>query len=375
MTSREPTPLQNLAETFEIARHKRKAVRTSFGAIEYLRLTDRFGSLPRGTVMIGDQGVFGYPSIGRLLALKPGLRAHFQNAFWVEEKVNGYNVRIFRRGDHLLALTRGGFICPFTTDRIVDLLDPGIFDQEPDLVVCGEMAGPEQPYLESHPPFVVEDVQLFVFDLMRLNRPGFLPQPEAYALMESLGLRTVQRFGRFTAEAIPAIHDILLRLNVEGREGLVFKEEGGHGRRAKYVTSDSSIADIRVTAAEIMELPPEFFTNRILRLVLFLREQGLSQSAPLNERLGAAFLDGLMEAIHQFEDDQKVSRRFRCRFHDKHHAFALMQHLDSVGGHQVHITWQDLRFEDGFWILEFDKLYASLTGLLATLMSGGLVFD
>jgi len=365
----------SLEEAIEAARHKRKVVGALYRDVGYERMTDRYAGLPRGTALFGPHAVYGYPSIGRMLALQAGLREHFKHPFWVEEKVNGYNVRIFRSNDRLLALTRGGFVCPFTTDRIADLLDVRVFEHHPDLVVCGEVAGPDQPYLESTPPFVDGDIALFVFDLMRRDRPGFLPQEEAYALTESFRLPTVQQFGRLTADDLPAIHDILLRLNDEGREGLIFKEDIAGGRRAKYVTSNSSVSDIRVTAAEMMELPPEFFTNRILRLVLFLREQGLGHTADLDRRLGAAFLDGLLEATRQYESDQKVSRRFRCRFRDKHNAFALMQHMDGVGARQVKITWQDLREEDGFWVLEFDKLYASLSGLLANLLSGGLVYD
>ncbi len=359
----------------EQALRKGKAQQATYQGLEYLRLTDASKHAPRGTAVLGETTVFGYPGIGRVLALKPGLDQNFAAPFWVEEKINGYNVRVFRLDDRVLALTRGGFVCPFTTDRLADLLDLDLFEDAPDLVVCGEVAGPDNPYLESSPPFVSDDVRLFVFDTMRLNRPGFQPQSETYTVVERYQFDAVQHFGRHSHEDIQAIQDILRRLNDEGREGLVFKEDSPRNRRAKDVTSDSSISDIRATAANIMELPPEYYTNRILRLVLFLREQGLEHSTELDRQLGAAFLDGLLAATRQFEADQKVYHTYRCRFRQRDNALALLNHMEQVGGHQVQISRRDLREEEGYWVLEFDKLYPGLTGLLANLLSGGMIFD
>ncbi len=375
MGHRDQGHAQRITELVDAARRQHKTTPAHWGQNEYLRLSDGYRRLARGTAVFGSSIVAGYPGIGRILALRQGLQEHFRERFWVEEKVNGYNVRIFRLQQQLVALTRGGFYCPFTTDRIPDLLDVSLFERHPDLIVCAEVAGPGQPYLESAPSFVAEDVQLFVFDLMRFNRLGFLPQGECYDIVERFALSAVRRYGAFTTDDSQQIQQILLQLNDEQREGLVFKEDSERNRRAKYVTSNSSIADIRVTAAGIVDLPPEFFTNRILRLVLFLQEQGLRHSAELSQRLGDAFLDGLAEAIEQYSEQKKVAHRYHCRFREQHNALAMIQHMDSVGSRQVQLTWQDLRFEDGYWVLEFDKLYSGMTGLLANLLSGGMVYD
>lgn len=345
------------------------------GDLEYLRYLDDSPALPRGTVSWDGNTVYGYPHIGRILALATGLREQFPTPFWVEEKVEGYNVRICRVRDRVLAFSRGGFVCPFTTDRLPDLLDLAILETHPDLVICAEVAGPENPYLESAPPFIGSDVRLFVFDLMRVGEPGFLPQERTYAIVERHGLPAVQRLGRYTADDVDAIQGILRRFNAEGREGIVFKEDAPGGRRAKYVTSSSGIADIRSTAANILELPPEYFTNRILRLVLFLREQGLEHSEELDRELGAAFLDGLMAALRQYEREGKVYRRFRCRLRERESAQAMLAHLNEVGAHQVQIALHRLEREGDYWVLEFDRQYSGLNGLLGHLLHGGLVFD
>ncbi len=68
------------------------------------------------------------PKIGRLLRLDSGVRAQFHQSFSVEDKVHGYNVRVSSRRGRVLAVIRQGRICPFTTDRIHDLVDTRVFD-------------------------------------------------------------------------------------------------------------------------------------------------------------------------------------------------------------------------------------------------------
>ena len=354
--------------------NKSKSIAATHDDLRYCRFTEDTKDVTRGTAVFDHVSVHGYPHIGRLVALQPGLAEQFSAPFWVEEKVDGFNVRIFRIQDRLIALSRGGFVCPFSTDRIPDLLDPAIFDREPDLVVCGEIAGPENPYAENAPPFVPEDVRLFVFDLMRFNQTEFLPQDEKIRLIKHYKLPSVKIYGRFEVGDIDEIRGILRRVNDEYREGVVFKEESSRNHRAKYVTYNSSISDIRVNAYNLMELPPEYFTSRILRLVLFLEEQGLGRPEGINECVGAAFLDGLLEAIKRFRDQKKVYWTFRCRFRERGNAEKLMEHLRKVKRH-VQIIQRDLRQEQGYWILEFDRVYPSLTGLLSHTLGGGLVYD
>lgn len=364
-----------MAVDLEQALQARKARHATFEGLHYHLFSDDCPDVPRGTAVFDGQVVYGYPRIGRILALNPALAEQFAGPFWMEEKVDGYNVRIARVQGRAVALTRGGFICPFTTDRLSDLMDLSVFDSEPDLVVCGEVAGPDNPYLESSAPFVAEDVQLFVFDFMRRNQAEFLPHGRKHALLERFGLRSARDFGRFGPHDLDAIRTILRELNGQMREGVVFKEDAPGGRRAKYVTSNSSISDIRTTAYSILELPPEYFISRILRLVLFLDEQGLGRSNVLDERLGAAFMDGLAEALRQFHAERKVYHTFRCRFRERRNAQHMVSHLKRAATRHVHLSQRSLRREGDYWVLEFDRVYPTLNGLLQQLLSGGLMFD
>jgi putative ATP-dependent DNA ligase len=364
-----------LPEPFQLALDHRKARREELpDGGEYLRLTDDFHGLPRGTVLAAGRVVYGYPHIGRILQLETGLAQQFEGPFWVEEKVDGYNVRVARLDGEVVALTRGGFVCPFTTDRLPDLLPLTVFEERPELVVCAEVAGPDQPYVVGHPPQVPSDVALFAFDLMAVDAPGFLTDAETQALLTRYGLPRVERFGRFEAADWATLRTLLTTLGREHREGVVFKEDAPSGRRAKYVTGTSCIDDILATVDNLPQLPPEYFTGRVLRLALFLAEQGEETLPGARDALGRAFLDGLMDAIGRFRAQHRVSHTHLCRFRDRRQAERLLAHLRRAEG-PIQVIERRLEREGGYWVLELEKVYTGMTGLLGHLLAGGIVYD
>ncbi|MGQ9571552.1 MAG: hypothetical protein ACUVUQ_12120, partial [Thermodesulfovibrionales bacterium] len=60
-----------------------------------------------------------------------------------------------------IALTRGGFICPFTTNRISDLIDINFFNKYPAYIIVGDIVGPGNPYNTESIPYIKEDVVFF----------------------------------------------------------------------------------------------------------------------------------------------------------------------------------------------------------------------
>ncbi|MGX2041193.1 RNA ligase [Methylocaldum sp. MU1018] len=362
------------AERIQKAMQSGKATETESSGLRYVRFVHDFEDIARGTAVFGDGTVYGYPAIGRLLALRTGLAKQLSGPFWMEEKIDGFNIRIACIEGRPIALTRGGYVCPFTNDRLPDLLDTAIFDDRPDLVLCAEVAGPDNPYIESAPPFIAEDVRLFMFDLMRRNAPRFLSQDEKIDLIRRYALPSVEIFGRFEIGDIKPISAILKRLDEEGREGAVFKEDSLRQRRTKHVTGSANLSDIRTSVYSLLDLSPEYFTSRILRLALFADEQERDGADDLNRRTGAAFLDGLREAICQHHREGRVSHRFRCRFRDPENARRLIRYLKRASGH-VQIVQRELEPDGGFWRLEFDRIYPSLNGLLSDWLAGRMVFD
>lgn len=283
-------------------------------------------------------------------------------------------MRIFRHGDAILALTRRGYVCPFTTDRLPDLLDLRLFADQPELVLCAEVAGPENPYNEGSPPFIATDVQLFIFDVMRRNQPGFLSHPEKIRLLDAYGLPGVPQHGRYEPHASAALEQRVMQLDREGREGLVFKEDSPGDRRVKYVTGRINLSDIRVSEGSIQQLPPEFFMHRILRLALFLEEHGIAPTPALQQELGQSLLNGALNAIHQYQAEHKVCHHFRCRFRQRANAELLFQSLETLLG-KGQVRRHRLEPEGQFYRLEFSKVLPRTTGLLGHILKGGIIFD
>ncbi|GIX49741.1 MAG: RNA ligase [Candidatus Tectimicrobiota bacterium] len=356
------------------ALEEQRATTECVGSWRYLRFPHRTHGIPRGTAVFDGDVIWGYPEIGRILRLEAGIREQFRAPFWVEEKVDGYNVRVFQHRGQVLALTRRGYLCPFTTDRLPDLLPLRIFAEHPDLVLCAEVAGPENPYNESHPPYVTEDVQLFVFDMMRKNDPHFVPHGERLALQQAYGLPSVPHYGRFELRDLERLKALLRWLNAEGREGIVLKEDSPRDQRAKYVTANACLHDIQVTAMSLLQLPPEFYTQRLLRLVLFLDEAELADSPALCAALGEAFIAGLRQALAQYRQHHKVFRTFRCRFRQEANAQLFIQSLRRLLGHP-HVRQRRLAREGAWYVLEFDKVLPKETSMLGHLLGGGMVFD
>ena len=293
----------------------------------------------------------------------------------MEEKIDGFNVRIFKLNNRIIALSRGGFVCPFTTDRTPDLMDTAVFEHEPGIVLCAEVAGPDNPYMEGGVPYIEEDVKLFIFDIGVFNQPQFAPYLRKEALIDLYQLPSVPRFGRFELADLGRINAILLQLNQQSREGVVFKEDTPRDHRAKYTTSKINIVDIEAGAYTMFDLPPEYFMNRIARLALFMDEQGIADSLEMRQQLGTAYVKGLLEAIQQVHQHHKVFRTYRCRFRQRENAVKLLAHLNDIGGH-VQITLHELcEDENGYWQLEFDKVFAKSSGTLSSLLKGNLLFD
>ena len=363
-----------LRQLVELARERKRATETRIGKWSYLRFVDKFRSLPEGTVVVDDAVIWGYPKIGRILWLDTGIAEYFEHAFWIEEKIDGYNVRVCRFGDDIVALTRRGYVCPFTTDRLPDLLDLRVFARRPELVLCAEVAGPENPYNEGSPAFIGEDVRLFVFDVMRRGQPGFVSHRDKTRLLERYDLPGVPQYGHFSAEHRERIRALVLKLDREGGEGIVMKEDSRRDRRVKYVTGSINVHDIRVSEGSIRQLPAEYFMHRILRLVLFLEEHGIEPTSKTYRELGASLIDGTIHAIEQYRTQRKVYHSYRCRFRRRGNAELLMSSLSRLLG-EGQVRQRRLQREGEFFVLEFDKILPRTTGLLQYVFKGGVLFD
>ena len=140
-----------------------------YEGVEYRSLPDYQKRLEKGTVLLGGTVVRGFPKIPRTLVLEAGIPRYFAGEFAVEEKMNGYNVRVTRIDGDLYAFTRGGIVCPYTTWKVGVDLDLGpFFDEYPGTALCGEMVGPENPYT----PHEYEEIDSLAFRAFRSPYSG-----------------------------------------------------------------------------------------------------------------------------------------------------------------------------------------------------------
>ena len=313
----------------EAARSAGVVLRASWRGISYERFADDFHGIPRGTVCIAGRIVPGYPHIGRLLALGAGVRAHFGGPFVAEEKIDGYNVRIVCCEGEVLPLTRGGFVCPFTADRLADLADVGpFFAAHPDAVLCAEVAGPGNPYISARPPRARERLRLFVFDVMDPTRGSLLSPDERDEALAHSGLPRVPHLGRFGPNHVEPLVDVVRRLDAEGSEGVVLKAVDGSAR-FKYATPRINLEDIVGDAFLIPALEPGFFSGRMMRLAMSLAEFEPTprQLETLARELGEGLLTGLLDTVRAVRRGQPVVQVFEVEVHSHEAADAVVAHV------------------------------------------------
>jgi putative ATP-dependent DNA ligase len=174
---------------------------------------------------------------------------------------------------------------------------------------------------------------------------------------------------------VDALRRLVLRLDREGAEGVVFKEPDGVAR-VKYVTPASSLHDIETLAPRLAGLPPEYFVGRLVRMVAALEELGFpdEEIRAVSRRLGEHLVDGFRGAIAQFRDGHVVETTVTVRLHRASSADALLRHLDRASD-KIQVREVGREWRDGWLELTFRKVHQQSTGFLDTILSGGHVYD
>ncbi len=299
-----------------------------FDGVTFYRVVKKVGHLNRGTVVTNAEVLFDFPRIARILQLENGIKLTFATPFYVEEKVDGYNVRIARVEGRVFAFTRGSYVCPFSTDRLIDFFNiDKFFDENPDLIVCGEIAGPENPYNKETPPYVIEDVRLFAFDIMTKGTDRQMPIEKRYRLFEKYNIPTVTRFGKYKVSDIKKLKQQIQDLNGNGCEGLVFKPTNPSERTVKYVTAGSCFRDMRATSHVMIEYQAEFFTHRMLRALFYLLEHNVPLDKAFLKEAGESLLKPLYESVKKAANGEMITEEFNVRFNKEESIKKLFEHF------------------------------------------------
>jgi putative ATP-dependent DNA ligase len=337
---------------------------------EYFHLSDARHGVERGTVLVGDAVVRGFPSIPRVLVLDPGIPEQFDGRVAIEEKLNGYNVRVARADGEIFAFTRGGYICPFTTTLARDGPFAAFFDDYPEHTVCGELIGPANPYTQ-HDYEEVESAALRVFDVRAHGTGEPMPVTERYDCCEQYDLPTVPRFGVHDPEdAVDAVRETIADLDERGREGVILKTLDGT-QQVKYTTSAIHRSDLEHAFGQPFEYGREFLFSRVLREAFQAAELDESE-AETRERaraLGESILLPAVETIQSVEEGGTVGDEHTVHG-DAMTIESMLAMFRSVG---LHLEIREDYYEDGERVVEFCKVADASRDKIQHYLDGGSI--
>ncbi|MCE8424367.1 MAG: RNA ligase [Candidatus Methanoperedens sp.] len=279
--------------------------------------------------------VRGFPKISRILMLHPGVAKHFSTikTVLVEEKMNGYNVRVALIGDRILGITRGGYVCPYTTDKINDVISGDFFIDFPDLVLCGEMVGPDNPYVPKS-FYDIESLEFFAFDIREKITGRPLPVMKRRELLAGYGIKSVRLFGEFeVSETHIKVEKIIRDFGKTLNEGVVIKDPDMQLSPIKYTSSQSNCADLRYAFEFYNDYGRDFFFPRVCREAFQSVEwdEDDTQRKERCHRLGESILLPMTRTIENRKKGERIGEIVQIRIKDLKTADDFQDHLRLLG--------------------------------------------
>lgn len=322
----------------------------------YHALPNARHSVERGTVVVEEAIVRGYPKIPRVLVLNTGIPGFFEKEIAIEEKLDGVNVRIADVGEPL-AFTRSGYVCPYTTARARERLDLSVFFREhPTRMLCAELTGPETPYT-THDYDDIDSHTFCVFDIRDCESGEPLSVPDRRELCAAYEFPQPRLFGRYEPQqAIDEVHDAIETLDAAGREGVVMKTPNSE-KMAKYTTESQHHEELDYAFSLPFDRGREFVFSRLVREA-FQAAEFEADDDQLRERahrLGEAILLPMVETIRDAENEASVGERFTVRGTPQQ-IDALLEHLYDQS---LTLEIEEISRENGEQVIEFVKVAES----------------
>ncbi len=316
--------------------HIGKSIRVmNYRGLQYLVFRREIHGVPEGTaVLLGGEPlpVYGYPSIQRL-ALLEGVQHHMIDRVVVEEKMDGYNVRVVIYEGEVYAVTRGGYICPYTTARIRRLYGSQlkmISEEYPDIVIAGEVVGTENPYV-PYPYPEAGGFDFFVFDVMKGDR--LQPLSLRDEIVEKYGLRRVRILGVLDKRDLDGLRRIVDQLDKERREGIVLKDPLHRVKPLKYTTIYINIHDIAEGMKHPFDEGKGYLFSRIVRLIAQGYEYDWNNDVleSIALRLGKAILEPAIKSLRDRADGKLIAATYRLVFPDKQSFHEYLEFAEQMG--------------------------------------------
>lgn len=331
-----------------------------------------------GEVVLDDLSVIPYyASIYRVYSLVRALKAHIgDRSFLVEEKLDGYNIRATCISGSVVAFTRGGYPCPYSTElihqesKIVSFLE-----QNPAKVLTCEVIG-ENPYNNLSARMYGPKPKVVAFDLMTRRRAGsgiksrsLLTAPtERRELLRLYHIPQVKDYGTYNFDSVPALVESLTSVDRATSEGFVIKPLIPPFQYIKFVNPEAHIAAVVDHVSKCFEGSTAHFRKRLHLIAAYLEEVG---SDALVEEVGAQLGRGILRELVEMYRTKRKSERYTISITDSGWDYLHQQMTGSVRIEVVHKE----PLPDGRIRVSFDKVYKKTTGFLQSATSGHLFVD
>ena len=334
--------------------------------INYIRFRSPYKGIERGTVIApGRKIIWGFPHIKRIFTLEKGLKKNIkENTVFIEEKIDGFNIRIVKINGQIYAFSRGGFLDYFVTEKARGLGLEKFFDVHPKYVLCGEMIG-NTPYTKPTKEF---DVKLFVFDIDD-GHGNYLPCEMKYEILKKYGVPSIPVLGKFERDDSKTLDKLVKQINRARKEGMVVKSEGRLDL-VKYVNTNADIDDIKNCAHLYFDMPFGFFNQRVIRSSFFIRDYNLDREKYAKE-LGSAYIDGLIKALDIVSSGRDIEEEFEILVNDA----SIWDKIRKHTGKEVRLTILWKRKEGRKTRIRFTKTYLRTTRLLRAYLNGKGITD
>lgn len=336
-----------------------------------LQFRKEVGKIEAGTMVClcnEIQVIRGFPKIRRTLMLKNALKLHFHKEVAVEEKMNGYNVRIAFLDHDIVAFTRGGYVCPYTTKKASELMDlTWFFQDHPDLVICGEMLGTENPYVSHYYPEIGK-LGFRIFDIREKLTGKPLPVNKKRDLLEKYNLPAVKLLGVYPVSEAPSkILKLVKKLGEEGREGVVIKDPQMGIPSLKYTSSQAHDDELIYAFKFPFDLGKAFLFSRVIRegFQSYEMQESSDEMKERAQRLGESILYPMIETIKRVSADNVAGEDLIMDADSPQEVEEFIRHLRDLG-----VLAVALKYEDGKAVIR--RIHQSTTDKINNYLNGGL---
>ena len=333
--------------------------------IDYIRFKKGFRRIERGTVITKNRIVWGFPHIRRVFTLGTGISRNIKtDVFYVEEKIDGYNLRIANIDGKIFAFTRGGYLDPFATEKAREMQNlEKFFKKHPGYVLCSEMIG-NTPFTEPTAEF---DVKILVFDIDDDGK--YLPPLEKYSILGEFEIEMVPFLGKFNKNKIELVKKLAYNLNKGRKEGMVIKSSDRNDV-VKFVTPFADIDDTEKCAYSFFDMPPGFFYQRVIRSSFFIDEYSLDRDR-YSKMLGNAFYSGFIRALEDVKQGKGIEGEFEVIVSDEKIFDLLKKHMIK----EVDVKIISKRKQNGKTRIRFSKTYRKTAKEIRNFLNGKGVVD